>query len=148
MMTPREVAADYNLTAHGTVSSPGKFEGEAWYVVAIWDLVMNSYEDRDTGEDPTIAWFHVDADFVDGIEFHQTDREDFLATYPLGSYLGIWEDSQGFVYVTDRGKTSEEVDADDQGESCPHCGSDDLQETPAGTHCVSCGVNVDEAGGA
>jgi hypothetical protein len=27
---------------------------------------------------------------------------------------------------------------------CPHCGGPDLQDTPAGRHCISCGVNVDE----
>jgi hypothetical protein len=28
--------------------------------------------------------------------------------------------------------------------ACPHCGSDDLQDTPNGDHCVECGVAVDE----
>jgi DNA-directed RNA polymerase subunit RPC12/RpoP len=36
-----------------------------------------------------------------------------------------------------------EVTATDP-QSCPHCGSTDLQDTPAGTHCAECGVNVNE----
>jgi hypothetical protein len=28
--------------------------------------------------------------------------------------------------------------------TCPHCGSDDIQETPDGDHCIACGINVDE----
>lgn len=27
---------------------------------------------------------------------------------------------------------------------CPHCGSDDLEGTPAGVACAECGVMVDE----
>lgn len=30
------------------------------------------------------------------------------------------------------------------GDSCPHCGSDDLEDTPAGPACHSCGVMVEE----
>jgi hypothetical protein len=33
---------------------------------------------------------------------------------------------------------------EEDSSSCPHCGSKDLQDTPNGTCCIECGVNVDE----
>lgn len=83
----------YEINDRGTITSPGKFEGEPWFVVALWDCVMEGGEDLLIGNldnDVTSSWFKLDADILADFELGAHD-------YPIGSWIGVWEDSQGFV---------------------------------------------------
>ncbi len=106
MLIKSEIAKDYNLTERGTIANPGKFEGEMWYVVALWDLVLNGGSDMETGEDPAVSWFRVDSNLTDLLVSESMTAADagdtvgdFVAKYPVGSYFGLYEDSQGFVRI-------------------------------------------------
>ncbi len=116
MLTKNEIAADYTLSERGTIASPGKFEGEIWQTVALWDLMLDGGSDFETGDsesgEPVIAWFHVDAALIADLTSNAAERDAFAADYPPGSYLGVWEDSQGFVRLTE----SAEDPSDDAAE--------------------------------
>lgn len=107
MMTKEEIAKEYTLTDRGTVASPGKFEGEMWYVVALWDLILDGGCDLETGDENPVSWFRVDSNLTDTLVSETMTAADagetvgaFVERYPVGSYFGLYEDSQGFVWVT------------------------------------------------
>lgn len=102
MLTRDEIGREYTITTRGTIGNPGKFEGEPWYAVALWDSVLNGFSDTETGDSDAgdlTAWFHVDAELVDAFTSNAAEREAFAAEYPAGSWIGVWEDSNGFVRV-------------------------------------------------
>ncbi len=80
----------YKLTPHGRVTSPGKFEGEPWWIVALWDRALDGFANATTDDgDVTFSHFYVDSDQelaeVSGIA---TDRPREIL---------VWEDENGFV---------------------------------------------------
>lgn len=87
MMTLDQVKEVYDVTSHGTISSPGKFEGECPVVVALWDLTMESGEDEIVYDgDTPVSIFVVDDEL----------REAFPET--AGTYaIALYESDQGFV---------------------------------------------------
>lgn len=132
MMTKADVAAEYTLTDRGTVSSPGKFEGEPWYVVALWGLVLDGGADMETGEDPSVSWFRVDSNLTDLFVSESMTAEQagdtvgaFVEAYPVGSYVGLYEDSQGFVRVTS--SDDPETEETEETEESPIALADDGQ---------------------
>jgi hypothetical protein len=91
MKTKDEIGKEYRLDERGIVQSPGKFEGEPWYVVALWDLVLDGCADEEIweGDDQTSA-FALDADMraACGLSVPARDGVDWIL---------IWERSDGFV---------------------------------------------------
>jgi hypothetical protein len=88
MTTKDEVAQNYQLDAKGIVLSPGKFEGEPWYVVALWNLALEGCADREVHDGTQlISCFEIDAEIVamcgNG--------------HRLGQYICVWERDNGFV---------------------------------------------------
>lgn len=72
----------YN-TENGVITSPGKFEGEAWYVPELWDLVLD-------------GWADEDEDGIAVVYLSDEDRERFgLAEDVHSAFLS--EDDCGFV---------------------------------------------------
>jgi hypothetical protein len=94
MMTRDDVTKDYTLSAHGIVQNPGKFEGEHWSTVVMYDLAMNG------GADDTWRWADDECEdvFILDDELraaladrpHHVDRTEYAFT--------LYNDSQGFVY--------------------------------------------------
>lgn len=84
--------------------------------------------------------------YIEGTEVYDTERkEGWYARLSAPGYLdctdwnGPYDTAEQALEAV---KEFHGVDGDD--DSCPHCGSEDLQDTPDGMHCASCGVNVDE----
>lgn len=79
------VAGAYGLDDRGRVTSPGKFEGEPWYVVSLWDLVLEGLHDTEIGDS---ALFLLSHDLTWAVD-----------DYPPGaSHIAVWEDPNGFVH--------------------------------------------------
>ena len=80
MQTKNEVAQSYRLDRHGIVSQPGKFEGEPWYVVALYDLALDSWYDRcDYDGDTEIVSFALDKELRDAIGVEAEDPREFIS---------------------------------------------------------------------
>ena len=91
MLTKIEVEKEYALNEHGIVQSPGKFEGEPWYVVALWDLVLEGCADEEIWEDDEqTSAFALSADMrrACGLSVPAIDGADWIL---------LWERSDGFV---------------------------------------------------
>lgn len=75
-------------TAH---TSPGKFEGEAPETEYFYELSLDGDGETiysDSEDTATVSLFHIYADAADAFNL------------PLGHYLLLWEDSQGFCHST------------------------------------------------
>lgn len=85
-----EILTWYDVNEHGIITSPGKFENDMLYAVHFWDLALEFGEDETIydGGDTSISLFHI-------------SPNDRMAFPELGKveWLGIYEDSQGFVHV-------------------------------------------------
>ena len=44
------IKKEYDVNAQGTITSPGKFEGEQYYIVYYYDVGMNGMADEDDGQ--------------------------------------------------------------------------------------------------
>ncbi len=77
-----------NVGGVAYVATPGKFEGEPLWLVALWDLVLEGCSDGEEwdGETP-IAVFTVDADLI--------AVDPSLAGEGV---IRVWEDDSGFVH--------------------------------------------------
>jgi hypothetical protein len=93
MMTRAGIAGEgYEITDRGTIASPGKFESGPWWVIALWTDTMDGGADIVTtdNDETSIWWYCVNADLIACLDLD-------TAEYPAGSWIGVWEDSQGFV---------------------------------------------------
>ncbi len=116
MFSKQEIAEAYRLDEHGIVCSPGKFEGEPWYVVALWELVLNGCADSEIFDgDDLISVFTLDKDLRDacGLETPRRDGADHIV---------LWERSDGFVCSRQLSTTQlhgleTECDAGDAGDA-------------------------------
>lgn len=102
MMTRDEVAKLYEVSTNGIVKSPGKFEGEPWYVVALWDAVLDGVFDRlDYDEvDCPLSSFNLDPEIMGMIQSvtHVKGVTDArFAGSSENAYITLWEDDTGFV---------------------------------------------------
>ncbi len=93
MMTLSDVQKHYDVNDQGTITSPGKFEGEQAYVVALWDLVMGGCSDEDVDDNGMlVSVFTIDAELIaawpDAFEVN-TVRNDAAVL--------LWESDNGFV---------------------------------------------------
>lgn len=102
MLTPAQVKAGYIVNpATGIVASPGKFEAEPAWVVALWDDVMHGRTDEDLEDNGVfVSVIHIDHQ-IGGIWPE-------LRTH-VGESVLLWEDSNGFV--NSRIKTRAQVQA-------------------------------------
>lgn len=90
----------------GTIASPGKFEGEPWFAAALWDASLEG-ADLQTGDgetDPLVSWFEVDQNLIAFLDLADPPGPHWptVETYPQGSWIGVTEDSQGFVRLLTR----------------------------------------------
>jgi hypothetical protein len=102
MLSKQDVAKEYTLSEKGTILSPGKFEGEMWYTVALWDLVLDGFSNY-LGSD-NVEWFNIDQDLVEDLDLEHSD---------IGKYLAVFEDGNGFVYC----RMQDEISDDESDES-------------------------------
>lgn len=81
-----EVTQDYKVR-DGIIVSPGKFEGEPYWMPTLWDMVLGGMADESL-HDGTTAYdaFKVDSDL------------SIMTGLPVqDAFLVIWSDEQGFV---------------------------------------------------
>lgn len=94
MLTKEEIAVafGYTINERGTITSPGKFEGEPWWAVALWEMALEGFADDTLDEDdggPTDL-FTVDEELIERFAL-PADWE--------GHTIGVYEDDFGFVRV-------------------------------------------------
>jgi hypothetical protein len=92
-MTKSEVAQEYSLDAQGCIADLGKFEGEPWQTVALWDCALNGdgegiFPSTDEPED-----------LCEGTVFELTAEEQ--NELGLGRFVGIAYSEQGFVSLVE-----------------------------------------------
>jgi hypothetical protein len=94
-MNRKETLKEYKINRHGTIVSPGKFEGEPLYVPYFWN---------DAVPDETFG-----ASMFFGIT--DDDRKEFpeIGGHVYG--LKLYESEQGFVYLTEYYSESEYISA-------------------------------------
>lgn len=79
-------------TKDGRIVSPGKFEGEPYWVPEAWDIILNggqNFEFDDCGT--LISSLNIDFEFI----------KDFPAlsdSLNRGEHLFMWETEQGFIH--------------------------------------------------
>ncbi len=81
----------WELSPHGTVRNPGKFEGQRWQTVCFWEKVMDSQADDEIFDegDTLMSVFHLDDTER---ELYGFDKEDEVAV--------LSEDEYGFVSMS------------------------------------------------
>lgn len=86
-MTRQEIEQEYKIL-NNKIVSPGKFEGEMYYVPHYWGNALDGFADEshNNGEQE-IAIFHLNAG----------DVENFPELEGI-QVLEVWEDRQGFVH--------------------------------------------------
>ena len=89
-MTRQETMEAYDVNEHGTITSPGKFEGEPIFAPHFWDIGLSGFADSETGT-------------TYGFRIAKTDAEH--AEFPeLSKWIGrkrsfrMMEDGLGFVH--------------------------------------------------
>ena len=88
MQNKTEIAKVYRLDEHGIVRSPGKFEGEPWWVVALWDVSLDGFADREDFDGATLlVSFAIDSDLVAAIGYRPVSCD----------FVSLWESDNGFV---------------------------------------------------
>ena len=68
-MTRQEIVDTYTITERGTISNPGKFEGEMLYVPFFYDLFLAGFSDRERDLDPDES--------IIGFDLCDADRDRF-----------------------------------------------------------------------
>jgi hypothetical protein len=105
MQTKEEIAKEYTLNRHGIVSTPGKFEGEPWYVVALWERTLEGRaEHSEYDGDTEISSFMLTSALREIIDFDRTDPR---------AWISLWEREDGFVVHALR--MDDEVTTDNDG---------------------------------
>ena len=96
MMTRSDVEKDYTVDINGTVRSPGKFEGEHWSTVALWDAALDGAADRTVMDgDTEMSCFRLDEE----IALLISGPGRVHAPADPSVYVCVWERSDGFVFV-------------------------------------------------
>ncbi len=108
-MTKQDIAKEYTLTSRGTVSNPGQFESEPWWVVALWDAALSGMCDVDAFDgDTEVSCFLLDPQVA-----AMCDEEPSTIRY-----VCVWVSDQGFVNHTflDIAEIDALVPSDPEGE--------------------------------
>ncbi len=74
----------YRITEQGVIRSPGKFEGEMYYVPIFWSLALEGFSDSDDGE---VFTFRIDAEM----------RKTYPGLPKRKRTLKLYEREDGFV---------------------------------------------------
>jgi hypothetical protein len=91
-MTRAEVIAQYTINQHGTITSPGKFEGTPIYAPHFWELTLDG--DGDETYDAMLC------KYVTVIKVESWDREEYPELEDDDAELiQVYEDDQGFVHL-------------------------------------------------
>ena len=79
----------YKINGHGIITSPGKFEGEMYYIPYYWEGWLNGFTDYEYQDNDgvLISEFHID----------HSDIERFPELKNI-AVLELWESNDGFVY--------------------------------------------------
>lgn len=91
-MTKDDVSAQgFNMDSHGTITTPGKFEGEPWWALELYDFIMNGGGDETLYDSDTpFEIFNVDKDMatrydldpsITRIACHESDQGFFCMDY-------------------------------------------------------------------
>ena len=83
MLSRATIADDYDVNEHGTIVSPGKFEGEPYYLVGLYDLILDGASDETNGPADLIT---VDADL----------RAAYPEIDPTTVAFVVWTSDTGF----------------------------------------------------
>jgi len=86
-LTIRQALELQYTTQHGTIISPGKFQGEGLYVPFFWELGLSGFADADEGSE----FIFTLADAL-GRRFPEWPELDAF------HYITLWEDHEGFVH--------------------------------------------------
>jgi hypothetical protein len=92
MKTRAEIEVEYDVR-DGVIRSPGKFEGEPTYAVALYDAVMYGCVDD------TLYW--SDENSTDLFQVDDELRAEFPAIAASTAWIALEETDQGFVNTTD-----------------------------------------------
>jgi len=104
-MTRQEILQNYKVSSYGTIQSPGKFEGEAIYMPAIYDIYLDGCSDDHLVDDILYSFVNVDDDLIK--EFPELeDREERMVAF--------YERDDGFVCeVTPFDPNKDQEDSED-----------------------------------
>ena len=105
-MTRQDILDEYKVDEHGIIRNPGKFEGEMLYAPYFYDLIMNG--DGDVEYDCSgceiaeggnrLACQECDR-FMNVLKVDPEDIDKF-PELEGAKEVTLYEDSQGFVYVS------------------------------------------------
>lgn len=111
MRTREDIGKDYTVSADGRIASLGKFEGESWYAVALWELALDGGSDLEIGGEgsPSVSWWRIDEALTNEIPEIKAMAES--ADPPI-LWIGIYSSEQGFVYVVTSATTPEDESED------------------------------------
>lgn len=92
LATRAEILSQYTVDQHGTITSPGKFEGTPIYTPHFWGLVLDG--DSDETYDASLGRC------VNIIKIESWDREEYPELDEDGvNLIQVYEDDQGFVHL-------------------------------------------------
>ncbi|MCK9355523.1 MAG: hypothetical protein M0R22_00010 [Dehalococcoidia bacterium] len=92
-MTRQEIVDTYTITERGTISNPGKFEGEMLYVVAFYERALEGFSDR---------YRQIcDSESVEGFNVTAADRREFPELSGKRT-VNLYYRSDGFVIEVNR----------------------------------------------
>ena len=90
MLTLAQIKQDYDVSPRGSITSPGKFEGEAAVTVAAYHIAMHGFADQMQWPDETV---------LDVVEVDDTMRTEFGMDTDIVA-VALEYSEQGFVYGT------------------------------------------------
>lgn len=92
-MTRQEIIDSYTVTARGTISDLGKFEGENLYVVAFYERGLEGCADRERQI--------CDDEMIEGFDVTAEDRREFPELKGRRT-VNLYHRSDGFVIEVNR----------------------------------------------
>ena len=87
MNTRIDYVCPYDTNEHGIITSPGKFEGEMYYVPYYYDLWLQGSYDRDYTEDNILYTVFILS--IEDCKLFPELCDDYI--------LEVWQTEQGFV---------------------------------------------------
>ena len=90
-MTREKILSEYRTDDHGVVLSPGKFEGQPAWVIALWEDAIDGLADVDTGK-----FYQFNLRKGDPLREEWPELDQWLGR---GWTVRLVEDDRGFVYA-------------------------------------------------
>jgi len=105
-MTRQQILEQYTIDRHGTIRSPGKFEGEMLYAPYFYDALMDGDGEEvyaplpeNCSEEEAELWESDDSLLYTTFQVSEKDRLEFPELEPETQYVAVYESESGFVYV-------------------------------------------------